>query len=679
MSFLGSLKFRIGTKLGLSAGLGVLLVAAMMISQQMSGSAIVAGSARVARQSNLVENVIEAKASLRGMVVAGRDIRLAQSSEALKAAANGLEERHKAAIGFVDAGLALTTRAETRERLTKIKSLIEDYWAAADQNSKLSQQRLDLQNDRSSNAVAWGKIFSAVLNSTAIANLSNRREVEAGLRDADYLFLQARNSSWRFQVTSDPAAKETASKNAEAAVAKLKETRALITDAALQAPFDSLAKELAESKNSVDRTIAIDERRLQVVRDLATPAITALDKVVEEVIGTVKKNSDVEVNDFQATMTRAGEIGLGAGLVVVLLQIGSAVFSVFNIARPIARVGAVLVELANGNKSVEIPYADRGDEVGDNARAAKTFKDNLLRIEKMEAEQKELETRAAVQRRADMHRLADDFQAAVGNIVDTVSSASTELEASASTLTKTAETTQELSTAVAAASEEASTNVNAVASASEQLAGSVNEIGRQVKDSSKIANEAVQQAQKTDARIAELSQAASRIGDVVKLITSVAEQTNLLALNATIEAARAGDAGKGFAVVAHEVKALAAQTAKATDEISAQIAGMQSATEDSVAAIKEIGITIGRMSDIAAAIAATVEEQGAATQEISRNVQQAAQGTAEVASNITNVNRGASETGSASSQVLSSARSLSSESNHLKLEVDKFLSTVRAA
>jgi methyl-accepting chemotaxis protein len=176
-----------------------------------------------------------------------------------------------------------------------------------------------------------------------------------------------------------------------------------------------------------------------------------------------------------------------------------------------------------------------------------------------------------------------------------------------------------------------------------------------------------------------LSQAAGRIGDVIKLITSVAEQTNLLALNATIEAARAGDAGKGFAVVAHEVKALAAQTAKATDEISAQIAGMQSATHDSVTAIKEIGGTIGRMSDIAAAIATTVEEQGAATQEISRNVQQAAQGTAEVATNITSVNRGASETGSASSQVLSSAQSLSSESNRLKLEVDKFLHTVRAA
>jgi methyl-accepting chemotaxis protein len=221
--------------------------------------------------------------------------------------------------------------------------------------------------------------------------------------------------------------------------------------------------------------------------------------------------------------------------------------------------------------------------------------------------------------------------------------------------------------------------VQAVASATEELSSSVSEIGRQVQESSNIASQAVRQAQQTDARINELSQAAGRIGDVVKLITAIAEQTNLLALNATIEAARAGEAGRGFAVVASEVKQLASQTAKATEEISAQIASMQTATQDSVGAIKEIGGTIGRISEIAGAIAAAVQEQGAATGEIARNVGEAAKGTAEVASNITAVNRGAGETGSASAQVLISAQSLSAESDHLKAEVEKFLSTVRAA
>jgi methyl-accepting chemotaxis protein len=281
--------------------------------------------------------------------------------------------------------------------------------------------------------------------------------------------------------------------------------------------------------------------------------------------------------------------------------------------------------------------------------------------------------------RTAMQNLAHNFEAAVGEIINTVSSASTELEASAGSLTKTAEMTERLSAAVASASVEASANVQSVASATEEMTSSVNEIGRQVSESAAIADEAVHQAERTDVGISELSRAAERIGDVLKLITSIAGQTNLLALNATIEAARAGDAGRGFAVVASEVKALAAQTAKATDDIGLQIVGIQTATQASVAAIKQISGTIRRISEIGTTIAAAVEEQNAATREISRNVQEVAGGTAKVATNISEVSRGASETGTASSQVLSSAQSLSSESNRLKLEVGKFLDTVRAA
>jgi methyl-accepting chemotaxis protein len=350
-----------------------------------------------------------------------------------------------------------------------------------------------------------------------------------------------------------------------------------------------------------------------------------------------------------------------------------------RVSRPITAIAQVMRQVAENDVAVTVPCTERGDEIGRMAKAVLVFKDNMAEAERLRTEQAGAEQRMAAQRKADMQKLANEFQAAVGNIVDTVSTASTQLETAANTLTKTAETTQQLSTSVASASEQASANVNSVASASEELTGSVTEIGRQVGESSRIAAEAVQQARKTDARIAELSSAASRIGDVVKLITAIAEQTNLLALNATIEAARAGEAGRGFAVVAQEVKALAAQTAKATDEIGTQIDGMQSATEESVAAIKEIGSTIDRMSAIASAITDTVTQQSAAIQEISRNVQQAAIGTGEVATNISSVSRGASETGSASTQVLTSARSLSRQSNQLKTEVDKFLENVRAA
>jgi methyl-accepting chemotaxis protein len=421
------------------------------------------------------------------------------------------------------------------------------------------------------------------------------------------------------------------------------------------------------------------EQKERIARERTLPIAGEMDKLVREVAESAGKLSEQARDDAAAAMAQASHLGFGMGLLVMLVLIGATIFSIFNIARPISRIGHVLLELANGNKAVDIPYDERGDEVGDNARAAKTFKDNLLRIERMEAEHKEAEARATAQRRADMLKLADEFQAAVGEIVGTVASASTELEAAATTLTHTADNTQQLSTTVAAASEEASTNVQSVASASEELAGSVAEIARQVQESSRIAGQAVTQAKATDARINQLSTASTRIGDAVKIITAIAEQTNLLALNATIEAARAGDAGKGFAVVASEVKALASQTAKATEEIGAQINGIQTATRESVGAIKEIGTTIGRISEIAAAIAAAVEEQGAATQEISRNVQQAARGTTQVAGHIVDVSKGAGETGAASSQVLSSAQALSAEGNKLKVEVDKFLRTVRAA
>ena len=350
-----------------------------------------------------------------------------------------------------------------------------------------------------------------------------------------------------------------------------------------------------------------------------------------------------------------------------------------SISKALTSMVSAMTRLAGGEFKIAIPGLGRKDEIGEMAGAVEVFKNNMIEAERLRAEQLAAEARQAEQRKADMRELANAFEGAVGEIVETVSTAATELEASANTLTQAADRSQNLATAVATASEEASTNVQSVASASEELTTSVNEISRQVQESSRVANEAVDQAQRTNSRVSELSKAASRMGDVVELINTIAGQTNLLALNATIEAARAGEAGRGFAVVASEVKALAEQTAKATGEISQQISGIQAATQESVGAIKEIGDTIGRMSEIASTIAAAVEEQGAATQEISRNIQQAAQGTQLVSSNITDVQHGATETGSASAQVHSAAQSLSTESNRLKLEVGKFLDSVRAA
>jgi methyl-accepting chemotaxis protein len=469
----------------------------------------------------------------------------------------------------------------------------------------------------------------------------------------------------------------------------------LAQGAGMQATFGKLFDDYAppEAVKLYQSFMAANGAALLELRDLAMknagqPASEAqvkrwidinrdLTEVLTTVIVTTADSIGVEGEQMLSAAWRSMLIYFGLTL--------AALAAVIVLSRMVLRIVRDLLDglvgaidsMRDGNFAIAIPHVERKDEIGEMARATDGFRENFVRAQELENERKNAE--ATAQRKALMNKIAGEFEAAVGDIVHAVSSAANELEATASTLTRTADTTQQMANAVTAASGEASTNVQAVSAATNEMSSSVNEISRQVQESSKIAHEAVKQASTTDARITELSHAANRIGDVVKLITAIAEQTNLLALNATIEAARAGEAGKGFAVVAQEVKALAAQTGKATGDISAQISGMQAATQDSVVAIKGIGGTIGRIAEIASTIAAAVEEQGAATAEIARNVQQTAEGTTLVAANITEVNKGATETGSASTQVLSAAQSLSQESNRLKLEVGKFLSTVRAA
>jgi methyl-accepting chemotaxis protein len=418
----------------------------------------------------------------------------------------------------------------------------------------------------------------------------------------------------------------------------------------------------------------------QIANDVMLSLSAELESNANTIVDRAKQAMTGEIEKAAQQSASANRMSLAIGGFAALLLIVTSVLSALSIAGPMRSLSRAMQELANGNFDVQLPGIGRKDEIGAVASAVETFKVKAEEKALLEAESKRQQDDVlAGQRRAEMIKLADAFEGAVGEIVSTVSTASTELEQSAKALTSTAERTQEITVAVASASEEASANVQSVASATEELSSSVNEISRQVQDSARIAADAVGQARATTERVSELSKAASRIGDVVELINTIAGQTNLLALNATIEAARAGDAGRGFAVVASEVKALAEQTAKATGEIGQQIAAIQTATNQSVGAIGQISNTIESLAEIASTVAAAVEQQGAATQEIARNVQQAAQGTGEVSSRITDVQRGATATGTASTQVLSSAQSLSRDSSRLQMEVSRFLNTVRAA
>jgi methyl-accepting chemotaxis protein len=371
-------------------------------------------------------------------------------------------------------------------------------------------------------------------------------------------------------------------------------------------------------------------------------------------------------------------MAIAAGI-AALLALGATALMVRRVTKPLKAVAAALTVLAEGRTDVEVQYADRHDEIGVIARTIDVFKTNRIERRQLEAERINAEKSANERRKAELNQFVEDFRGTIGGIIEQVMSSSGRFEEDAQRLSLTAHTTAEMSGRSAGASRQASEHVRSAATASNELSQSIVEISRRVQDSNSVAAEAVKQATATDERMTELSAAGDRIGDVVKLITSIAEQTNLLALNATIEAARAGDAGRGFAVVAQEVKNLAGQTAKATEEISSHIVNMQRATEESVEAIKAIGLTIERISEITGAISSAVEHQGDATQSIARGVQAAAGGTVDVAENIERVARGASETETTSGQMLQSAKALSEVSIHLRDEVEKFLDSVRAA
>ncbi|MGY3454241.1 methyl-accepting chemotaxis protein [Bradyrhizobium sp. USDA 4353] len=465
----------------------------------------------------------------------------------------------------------------------------------------------------------------------------------------------------------------------------IKAYQPLISSAEEREIYEAWTRAWDKYTTEADKVLEVSRKSIGKLPDdvdalfkLPGAAAAAQEEILTKAIDYNDKGAEIATRDaadgYNTTFWVVTSIILGA----VAAGIAVGYYLVHDVSSGIASIIRPMQALGQGDLSAEVPHRGEPTEMGAMADTLQVFKEALIAKRDADAAAAR-DAEAKIERGRRVDNITRQFENTIGEIVQTVSSASTELEHSAGALSSTATRSQEISTQVAAASEEASTNVQSVASATEELSSSITEISRQVQESARMAQEAVSQARQTNDRVGELSKAAARIGDVVELINSIAGQTNLLALNATIEAARAGEAGRGFAVVASEVKALAEQTAKATGEIGQQIGSIQAATQESVGAIRDISGTIERLSEISSAIAAAVEEQGAATQEIARNVQQASHGTQQVSANVVDVQRGASETGQASAHVLDAAKSLASDSDRLKREVASFLQSVRAA
>jgi methyl-accepting chemotaxis protein len=445
---------------------------------------------------------------------------------------------------------------------------------------------------------------------------------------------------------------------------------------------------LAEVKPRLEAYIAAAEKIVGAAFSDPTTANTQFlsfgesFRELEDALSAVSDRIEASTAEAQGSADATAAFSLmvlvAAGGVTLILILLSAFAMIRSAVRPLDGMGIAMTALAGGDTGVEVPALNRRDEIGRMAQALQVFKETAIH-EREHAAAREREQAAIAARAAEVDRVCRSFDEKMNGVLEVVRGAVTDVQSTAGNMSSTAAETSRQSTAVAAASDQASANVQTVASAAEELSASVQEISRQVAQSSMIAGKAVAEAEQTNIRVQGLVEAAQKIGEVVNLINDIAEQTNLLALNATIEAARAGEAGKGFAVVANEVKSLANQTARATEEIGAQIGAIQASTGEAVGAIGGIGATISQINEIASAIAAAVEQQGAATREIARNVQEAAAGTAQVSTNITGVTQAATETGNAAEQMLDSAQSLAYETERLRSEIATFLTDVRAA
>src|SRR4051812_21141812 len=544
---------RIGYKLGAVGLFGVLLSAGMVANQMASEQAINSANHRAGLQQAIADRTLEGNVALRGMELAVRDIGQSKNPSELEKSSGGLNDAFADMTRALDVAIGNVVKPEDKERLTNIRSLAVEYHKHASEIGKTQLKIFEITRKRSQRSAEWTKTFEGLLLSSALIGASNRTDIEKVLNEADSMFNAVQAATWRLIATGDESEKQVIVNRTGGLDDTLDNARSIISDTGLLATINSLATTVKGFSAVTGEAIQAEAAKKELVDVKASPVANQARELMRTAVEVAGKNTDEAKTLATTDLGQANRLSFAMAIVMMLSLVGSVIFTFVGVSRPLTRLSGALGKMAAGELNIEIPGAVRGDEVGDVAKAVVVIRENAEQMARDEAEAKASQNKqAAEQRKADMVKLADTFETAVGEIVETVSSASSELETSAGTLTANAERAQELTTMVAAASEEASNNVQSVASATEELSSSVNEISRQVQESARMATDAVGQARVTNDRVSELSKAASRIGDVVELINTIAGQTNLLALNATIEAARAGEAGRGFAVVASE-------------------------------------------------------------------------------------------------------------------------------
>ena len=665
---------RITVSTRIFAGFGVVVVLLIALALQFI---VTLGDLRqrVDSYSHIAENlqrVLAIKANfaeVRRNVVAFAERFDQPAAERVRVLQTGLRRDLQAAVA--------AARNPTRKaNLAKMQEVFEAYMAGFDRIVTLRTTREDLVTKQMNVIGAQARKDLTQIVHTAIADGDFEAAALAGI--AEEALMLARLNAIKFLAEpSDDFTREAESnidlfvREAEALTQRLHnpERKRLATESENNArEYRAAFAKVATATRQLDTQVYKDNAGLaQEFADLADQTNKSQDESMAEISHDTKNGME-----FSRIATWVGST-LAFGLAVIL-----SLLIARSIVGPVKAMTHAMVELSKGNKRIDIPARGRHDEIGAMAEAMGVFKDNTLRMEQMQAEQEQQKIKAEADRLAAMRKMADSFEGSVGKVIETVTSAATELQAASGQMAGTATETSAQATTVASAAQQASANVETVASATEELAASIREIAHQVEMSQTVSIRAGQEADTTTAQVKELSDKVGKIGEIVNLINDIAAQTNLLALNATIEAARAGDAGKGFAVVAGEVKNLANQTARATSEIAAQIAAVQSGTSAAVHAIDSIAKVIGEMGEISSAVAAAVQEQTAATGEIARNVEQASAGTQEVSANIVSVEQAARETGGAAEQIKISATDLSKQAEFLRHEVGQFLNQVRA-